>query len=156
MGINEFLANCSKLLTRGCILLIDYGYSEKELLTKKHSLGTIRGFKNHQLVEDILTNLGMMDITYSVNFTQVAELAIHNQFDIIDYTSQANFLINCGIVNLVPQKVNSKEYLLATNMINRLTSINQMGEVFKVIGLCKNYNFYDWLGFKTGTLAHRL
>lgn len=155
-SLDKFFNMCNQILTKGCMLLIDYGYSEKEIFTLKHRNGTMRGFKNHQLVENILENIGCMDITFSINFTQVAEIAIKNKFDIIDYTNQANFLINCGLLDVLSGDINSKEYLLQTNMVERLTSPNQMGEVFKVIGLCKNYNFYDWVGFKKGTLAHTL
>jgi SAM-dependent MidA family methyltransferase len=159
VSLDKFFNMCNNLLKSGCLLLIDYGYSEKELFTLQHSKGTLRGFKNHQLVENILDNIGFMDITYSVNFTQVAEFALKNKFDIIDYTNQAHFLINCGLLDLLSNNlysIDSKEYLLNTNMVDRLTSFNQMGEIFKVIGLCKNYNFYDWLGFQKGTLAHAL
>lgn len=155
-SIDDFFQMCNQILNKGCILFIDYGYSEKELFTLKHRNGTLRGFRNHHLVENILDYIGCMDITYSVNFTQVAEIAIKNKFDIIDYTNQAHFLINCGILNLLGKDIGSKEYLLQTNMIDRLISINKMGEVFKVIGLCKKYNFYDWFGFQKGTLAHTL
>ena len=56
-------------------LVIDYG--------EDHSFSnSFRGLKNHKLVKDeadILANIGNIDLTTYVNFTQIAEVAKTNK-----------------------------------------------------------------------------
>ncbi len=151
-----FINSLADCLNTGCIILIDYGYGEDEYYNLKHSNGTLRGFFRQHLLNDVLNYTGLIDITSSVDFTAVAQTAISAGLDIIDYTSQANFLINCGIVEHINNVKNTSDYLKLTNQINRLTSPNEMGEIFKVIGLSKNLDFCDWLGFKNHSLTHLL
>ena len=61
--------------TKNIGLVIDYG--------EDHSFSnSFRGLKNHKLVkndQDILANIGNIDLTSYVNFNQVSEVAKTNQ-----------------------------------------------------------------------------
>lgn len=154
-----FIKSLADSIHTGCILLVDYGYSETEYYAKERNTGTLRGFFRHHLLEDILIYPGLIDITCSVDFTSVAETAISNQLDHIGYTTQANFLLNCGVLEIMAQLQNDLtdgEYLVLSNQLNKLTSPNHMGDIFKVIGFSKNIGFSDWLGFTSGDRSHTL
>jgi SAM-dependent MidA family methyltransferase len=102
---------------------------------------------------------GLIDITSSIDFTAIAKTVIDNNLDLLGFTSQSSFLINCGIVDELEKKhksCNDSEYLQLTNQLNRLISPNDMGEVFKVIAFSKNLNHTDYLGFKSGDRSYTL
>jgi SAM-dependent MidA family methyltransferase len=153
----RLLATLANRLTCGAIILIDYGYGENEFYSFKHMHGTLRGFFRHTKVDNILEFPGLIDITSSVNFTAIAKSALANGLELIDYTHQAGFLLNCDILDYLQNKQLSRyEHYKLSNQINQLTNINGMGEVFKVIGLSKNMDFCDWLGFRNFSQAHLL
>ncbi len=154
-----FIKSLAQSLSRGFILLIDYGHSESEYYSLAKSKGTLRGFFRHQLLDDILVYPGLIDITTSVDFTSVATTAIDNGLDFIGYTTQAGFLLNCGLMELLDswhQKLTYAEYLRLTNQVNYLTSPNEMGEVFKVIGFSRGIDVADWLGFTRNDRSYTL
>ncbi|MCE2706527.1 MAG: SAM-dependent methyltransferase [Proteobacteria bacterium] len=152
-GFIQTIAGC---LDKGAVIFIDYGYGMDEYYNQTHAHGTLRGFFRQHQLDDVLCFPGLIDITSSVDFSAIAQSAVDNALDLIDYTTQANFLINCGLVDDLKNVDNDKEYLKTTNQINKLISPNEMGEVFKVIGFSKNLEFYDWLGFRHGSLSHAL
>ena len=82
---------------------------------------------------------GLQDITAHVDFTAVAESAIDQGANLLGYTSQAHFLINGGIADLMKEisPDNLREYLPLSAQIQKLTSPAEMGELFKVIALGK-------------------
>ncbi len=154
-----FIKSLAQSLNRGFVLLIDYGHSESEYYSLAKATGTLRGFFRHQLLDDILVYPGLIDITTSVDFTSIATTAIHNELDFIGYTTQAGFLLNCGMVELLDlwhQKLSDSEYLRLTSQVNYLTSPNEMGEVFKVIGFSHGIDVSDWLGFTNNDRSYTL
>ena len=70
------------------------------------------------------------------------------------YTSQATFLINCGIGELLGQDSNVDE-LRSRGAANVLISPNEMGELFKVIALGRGVPG-PLLGFARGDRVHAL
>lgn len=154
-----FINSLSKVLQQGAIILIDYGYVHDEYYALERNLGTLRGFFRHQLVENVLHYPGLIDITSSVDFSLIAESGIESGIDLIGYTTQANFLLNCGILELhtaKQNKISAADFIINSNHVNKLTSPNHMGEVFKVIGFSKNIDFCDWQGFTFNDKTHTL
>lgn len=154
-----FIKSLAQSLSSGFILLMDYGHSESEYYSLAKSRGTLRGFYRHQLIYDILMHPGLIDITASVDFTSVAATAIDNGLDFIGYTTQAGFLLNCGLMELVDswhKKLTDKEYLRLTNQVNYLTSPNEMGDIFKVIGFSRGIDVDEWLGFSNNDRSYTL
>ncbi len=73
-------------------------------------------------------------------FSGIAECGIDAGMELKGYTTQAYFLINCGITTLLkdtsPEKL--REYLPKSAQLQKLTSPAEMGELFKVIALGKS------------------
>jgi len=155
-----FIKTLAHMLDQGCILLIDYGYSESEYYNEERVNGTLRGFFHQHQLDNVLGYPGVCDITTSVDFSAITNTAINNQLDFIGYTTQANFLFNCGILDYVAQAqigLNSVELIDLNNQVKRLTLPSpEMGEVFKVIGFSKRIEFDNWLGFTSGDMSHTL
>lgn len=154
-----FMKTLASQLRTGAILLIDYGYGEMEYYAPHKKNGTLRGFFRHNLIESVLQYPGLIDITASVDFSAIATTGIGNGLDLIGYTTQANFLLNCGILAIHTDKeedISAADFAIRSNQLNKLTSPNYMGDVFKVIGFSKNLDFSDWCGFSNNDRTHTL
>jgi len=94
--------------------------------------------------------VGLKDITAHVNFTGIALAAQEAGLPTLGYTSQARFLINCGVVGMM-----EREDLVTRATAAKLITEHEMGELFKVIALSPQQ---DWapLGFAQGDRTHRL
>ena len=94
--------------------------------------------------------MGQKDITAHVNFTGVAVAAQDAGLEVLGYTSQAHFLINCGLPALM-----EAADLPTRVAAHKLLAEHEMGELFKVIGLTQG-PYWDALGFAHGDRTHRL
>ena len=104
----------------------------------------------HQSDTDPLTQVGQKDITAHVNFTGIALAAQDAGLEVLGYTNQAHFLMNCGIVELM-QAASLPERVAAQKLILE----HEMGELFKVIALGAGVSWTP-LGFVKGDKMHCL
>lgn len=145
-------------LRSGAILLIDYGYPRREYYDARRSDGTLRAFHRHRLVEDVFANLGLQDITASVDFTAVAEAGTGAGFDFDGYCSQASLLIGNGLDRrLAAHEAASADeaarYALR-QQAKKLTLPGEMGERFQAIGFSRDASLAH--AFLVGDLSFRL
>jgi SAM-dependent MidA family methyltransferase len=92
-----------------------------------------------------------------VNFSAIAQAGLDTGLDLAGYTSQAGFLINCGIGELLQQTADpgTAEFLRQSNAVQRLLSPAEMGELFKVIALTRDLG-EPLRGFSAGDRSGRL
>ena len=129
LAVRAWVSELSRRLERGAMLLIDYGLPRHELYHPQRDGGTVRCHYRHRVHDDPLWLPGLSDITSHVDFTAVAEAGFDAGLDVLGYTSQAVFLLNCGIGELLGQGSNADE-LRARGAVNVLISPNEMGELF--------------------------
>jgi len=135
---------------RGAALLIDYGFPEAEYYHPQRTGGTLMCHQGHRADADPLVDVGAKDITAHVNFTGVALAAQDAGLPVVGYTSQARFLINCGLVDRLAQ-ADARGRAGA----HALMAEHEMGELFKVLMLATD-GAYAPLGFASGDRMHRL
>jgi SAM-dependent MidA family methyltransferase len=145
-----FVRTLGDRLQHGAIFLLDYGFPEAEYYHEQRHMGTVMCHRAHLADADPLQAVGLKDITAHVNFTGVAVAAQDAGLDVLGYTAQAHFLMNCGIVELM-QNASLPERVAAQKLILE----HEMGEFFKVIGLVKGADF-ACMGFANGDRSHRL
>lgn len=152
-----FIRTLAGVLTRGAMLMIDYGHSAGEYYHPERSMGTLLGHYRHHTLHDPFYLPGLMDLTTHVDFSAVAQAGIDAGLELIGYTSQAQFLVNSGITELLSHldADNIKDYLPVAKAAQRLLSPQEMGETFKVIGFGKQVGI-DWLGFRNGDRCYTL
>lgn len=145
-----FVRTVGARLVRGAAFFIDYGFPEHEYYHVQRDMGTVMCHRAHQADADPLSDVGQKDITAHVNFTGVAVAAQDSGLEVLGYTSQAHFLINCGL----PELMEAAD--LPTRVAaHKLLAEHEMGELFKVIGLTAGPH-WDALGFARGDRTHRL
>ena len=150
-------AEWGERLVTGALLLIDYGLPRHEYYHPARDGGTLRCHYRHRSHDDPFWWPGLSDITAHVDFTAIAEAGHGAGLDVLGYTSQANFLINCGLGDLVAARHEASEAsgLRASSATQMLISPNEMGELFKVIALGRGVAT-PLIGFARGDRLHTL
>lgn len=141
-----------QVLDAGMVLLIDYGYPRSAYYQPDRTMGTLMCHLHHQAHEDPYRHIGLQDITAHVDFTAVAEAGIAAGFDLAGFTTQANFLIGCGIDRFLAESPDAFDLIAGAK---QLLLPSTMGERFKVIGLEKGVEG-PWSGFSVRDLSDRL
>lgn len=151
------IASLAAMLEQGVILLPDYGFPAHEYYHPQRHQGTLMCHFQHYAHDDPLLHPGLQDITAHVNFTAMAETALAHGLDCAGYTTQAQFLINCGILQLLQSESpeDSARYLPLVAAVQKLLSPAEMGELFKVLALSKGMRA-PLLGFVSGDKRHLL
>jgi len=149
-----FMRTLADRLVRGAAFFIDYGFPEAEYYHPQRSGGTLMCHRAHQSDTDPLQQPGQKDITAHVDFTGLALAAQDAGLDVLGYTSQARFLLNCGITDLL-QGADLRTVAHAQKLITE----HEMGELFKVLAVGCGMVLppgHDWLGFIAGDRMHTL
>ncbi|HET7731025.1 MAG TPA: SAM-dependent methyltransferase [Usitatibacter sp.] len=140
----------ARSIEAGVAIFIDYGFAQREFYHPQRSMGTMRCHYRHRFHGDPFFLPGLQDITAHVDFTALAHAAQDGGAEVIGYTTQAYFLISCGLAVLVsagdPEATLSR--LKATSAVHRLISPSEMGELFKVLGIGKGID-EPLLGFRS-------
>ena len=145
-----FVATLAERLQRGAAFFIDYGFPEAEYYHPQRDGGTLMCHRAHRADADPLDSVGEKDITAHVDFTGIALAAQDAGMEVLGYTSQARFLLNCGLLQHLEQAS-----LPERAMARRLVDEHEMGELFKVIGFARGCSF-DAIGFAAGDRSHTL
>jgi SAM-dependent MidA family methyltransferase len=146
------IAGC---LRRGLVLLIDYGFPRPEYYHAQRAMGTLMCHYRQHAHADPLWLPGLNDITAHVDFSACAHAAQQAGLDVLGYTSQAHFLMNCGILDLLggPGQAPDPAQLGA---VQRLLSEAEMGELVKVLAVGRDVAVEPLAGFVRGDRRHRL
>jgi len=157
LGLGDWLAALAASLARGVLLFVDYGLPRREFYAAERRDGTLLCHFRHRFHDDPFTRLGLQDLTAWVDFTAVAEAGQASGLDLAGYTTQAHFLIGCGLGEFVADvaglDVVSRVKLSRQAMV--LTLPGEMGERFKAIALAKGYDS-PLRGFAVRDLRHTL
>jgi SAM-dependent MidA family methyltransferase len=149
-----FIRTLADRLGKGAIFLLDYGFPEAEYFHPQRHMGTVMCHRDHVADGNPLEAAGQKDITAHVNFTGIAAAAQEAGLEILGYTSQAHFLLNCGLENDL-QHADVRQSAAAQKLVLE----HEMGELFKVIGLTKRLDIapiWSAVGFSRGDRTHRL
>ncbi|HSN31712.1 MAG TPA: SAM-dependent methyltransferase, partial [Ideonella sp.] len=93
-----FVASLGERLRRGAAFFVDYGFPAAEYYHPQRSGGTLMCHRAHRADTDPLADVGRKDITAHVDFSGIALAAQDAGLDVLGYTTQAHFLINCGVM----------------------------------------------------------
>ena len=142
-------------------LLIDYGFAAREFYHPQRNTGTLRAHHRHHALDDPFYLPGLCDLTTHIDFGAIALAAQQAGLGVDGYTTQAQFLINCGIAELLGQSDphEARRHGALTQQANTLLSPAEMGELFKVMAVSRGLSpeiAEGWLGFASGDRLHTL
>ncbi|MDH5824583.1 SAM-dependent methyltransferase [Luteimonas sp. RD2P54] len=142
----------------GALLFVDYGYPRREYYLPQRDEGTLRAFHRHRVAGNAYANLGLQDLTASVDFTALAEAGTGAGFEFSGYCSQASFLLGNGLDRLLAEQEaraadEAARYALR-QQVKTLTLPGAMGERFQAMGFARDVHFAH--AFLAGDLSYRL
>jgi len=151
LAVRGFLRSLAGVLEKGVALFIDYGFPQKEYYHAQRREGTLMCHYRHHAHADPFFLPGLQDITSHVDFSAATAAARAGGLELAGYTSQAQFLVNCGITEVMSRTPaeDQAKFLPLANQANHLMSPAEMGELFKVIALGRGYPA-PLLGFLEG------
>jgi SAM-dependent MidA family methyltransferase len=138
-----WIEKVSRVLTRGHLLIFDYGEFTDGLVVPWRMGGTLRCYRRHEVDTDPFEDPGEKDITAHVNFSILQDLASNSGFELRSFTSQASFLIKNGILELLAKRMDELPEREATGVwltVKNLIHEEGMGEIFKAMVLEKITN----------------
>lgn len=154
-----WVASLADALGEGVVLLIDYGYPRQEYYSEERRAGTLSCYYRHRAHDDAFLWPGLQDITAHVDFTTVVESAVKNDLELLGYASQAAFLLDNGLLEIMQEQLGGLEResdrIELSRMVKTLTLPGEMGERFQVMALGKRYDS-PLQGFRSQDLAYRL
>ena len=152
-----FTRTLANAIERGVVFFVDYGYTAADYYHAQRSRGTLMCHYRHHAHEDPFTLVGLQDITSHVDFTATADAALEGGMEVLGYTTQAAFLINCGITDMLAEfdSADLRSYAPVAGQAQKLLSPAQMGERFKVLALAKGVSI-PLTGFAQGDRTHTL
>jgi SAM-dependent MidA family methyltransferase len=155
LAADALIASLAASLDRGLILMIDYGFAASEYYHPQRHMGTLRAHYRHHALDDPFYLPGLCDLTAHVDFSAVAHAGMAAGLTLAGFTSQASFLLNSGLTELLMQTppTDAAAYLPQANAVQRLVSPAEMGELFKVIGLARG-EVPPLAGFARGDRQH--
>lgn len=119
-------------LTRGAVLLVDYGLVRREYYHDSRSRGTLVCHYRHRAHEDPFFYPGLQDISAWVDFSACADALTAAGLDIAAFTTQAQFLMHGGALDRLAS-ASGREALLQSQALKRLMLPGEMGERFKLL-----------------------
>ena len=152
-----FVRTLATHLERGVALLIDYGFPAREYYHPQRASGTLMCHYRHHAHDDPFCLVGLQDITAHVDFSSLATSAVASGLELLGYANQAQFLINCGITEVLARtpSEDAAAYLPLAAQAQQLVSPAEMGELFKAIAFGKALDA-PLLGFNSGDKRHTI
>ena len=158
LAARAWVAEWGRILQRGALLLVDYGFPQREVYHPQRAEGTLMCHYRHHAHGDPFWLPGLNDITAHVDFTAIAEGGHEAGLDVLGYASQAQFLLNCGLAQLLEahQTDGAMAYAGLASGVQKLISPAEMGELFKVLALGRGITAPLLPGFAQGDRLHAL
>jgi len=146
-----WMRSLARLLERGALLVIDYGFPAHEYFHPQRSMGTLACHYRHRVHGDPFFLPGLQDITAHVDFSALARAATESGLEVLGYANQARFLVNCGLTELLEREdpEEPKRYLPAAAAVRKLLMPTEMGELFKVLAVGRGVRG-ALIGFRDG------
>jgi len=157
LAARGWMRSLAEHLAQGVILVIDYGFPRHEYYHPQRSMGTLMCHTRHRAHGDPFARPGEEDITAHVDFSALAHAARESGLDVLGYATQAQFLVNCGITDVLAQAnlENALHYAPIAAEAQKLLSPAEMGELFKVLAVGRGVK-QPLIGFSRGDRSNTL
>ena len=138
-------------IAEGVLFVIDYGFPRHEYYHPQRAAGTLMSHHRHRAHADPFAHPGEEDLTAHVDFGALAAAAQEAGAEILGYATQAQFLVNCGITDVLGEvnAENALRYAPIAAQAQKLLSPAEMGELFKVLAIGRGVA-QPLLGFTRG------
>lgn len=140
-----WIAALGAMLGRGIVMLFDYGLPRRHYYHPQRDDGTLRCHHRHRAHGDPFSRPGLTDLTAWVDFTAVAEAAEASGLRVAGFTTQAAFLLGCGIEARYAEAFaaagSERARARLAHGLRQLLLPGEMGEAVKVMVLSRGCGF---------------
>ena len=99
LAAEDFISRAAELLDPGYVVTVDYGAERDELWrSPNRQQGTLRAFRRHQFVDDVLATPGEHDLTTTIDWTQVREAGERSGLQALRFERLDQFLLVEGLL----------------------------------------------------------
>ena len=134
-----WIKSLAEMLESGVILLVDYGFPQAEYYHPDRDTGTLMCHYRHRAHDDAFFLPGQQDITAHVDFTAIATAAVDAGLELEGYATQGSFLLSAGLLDNIQLDAPPQQQILLAQQLKKLTMPHEMGELFKVLALSRNF-----------------
>ncbi len=96
---NRWYDQMGRVLARGFLMTIDYGYLAQDLYVSARSSGTLLCYCRHRCTDDPYAHVGLQDMTTHVNFTGLIRKGETLGFHVVGFVPQYQFLLSLGFLD---------------------------------------------------------
>jgi SAM-dependent MidA family methyltransferase len=108
LRIEDWLETIVEKLVNGYLITVDYGSEAEELYDAAARLkGTLRAFRRHEFVDEVLTLPGEYDITTSVDWTFVKKVGDRLGLEVERFQPLDRFLIETGALEELEDRLSA-------------------------------------------------
>ncbi|MEH6940385.1 class I SAM-dependent methyltransferase [Bacillus sp. JJ722] len=119
---------CNKI-TRGILVTIDYGYTNEQWKESIHRKGSLRGYYQHHLLDNVLQKPGEMDITTHIHWDTLQSKGNKHQMQTVSFQAQTDFLVACGILEDLRNSISTDPFSPEHKRNRAIRSLIQPGEI---------------------------
>jgi SAM-dependent MidA family methyltransferase len=158
LAARAWMGSVADRIGKGALLVIDYGFPAREFYHPQRDTGTLMAHYRHHAHADLFLYPGLQDLTAHVDFSALAASAAAAGLDVLGYTTQSHFLVNCGITDVLERTdaADARRYAPLAAMAQKLLSPAEMGELFKVLCVGRGLGRDKLQGFARGDRSHTL
>lgn len=98
LEMEKVVNKISGALSRGIAITVDYGYTYEEWKNPARRRGSLRGYYQQQMVEDVLKHPGSMDITSHIHFDALIQQGEASGLKLVSMLRQDEFLMKLGLL----------------------------------------------------------
>lgn len=153
--MEDMIHTIAQTVTEGIIVTVDYGYTNEEWKEPARRIGSLRGYHQHQLIENVLENPGKMDITSHIHFDALIKEGNKQKLQFVSKKRQDEFLLEAGVLQELQAHTDPNpfsEINRRNRAIRSLITPGGMSTFFHVIVQQKGYalleeQFFEGKGF---------
>ncbi|WP_042355059.1 class I SAM-dependent methyltransferase [Bacillus rubiinfantis] len=98
LAMKAVIKEIETVLSRGIVVTADYGYTNEEWMDPRRLKGSLRGFSQHTLIENVLRSPGDIDITSHIHLDYLMQKGEQLGLKGIKMLSQHEFLLKLNIL----------------------------------------------------------
>ncbi len=100
LAAEDLVARVASAIYTGLLISVDYGAERAALLNDPNRLnGTLRAFRRHRMIDEVLSLPGELDLTTTVDWTQIMETGKHYGLETLRLQRLDQFLIGEGLLD---------------------------------------------------------
>lgn len=128
----KWAGEAASRLSAGIFLTIDYGGTSEELYRLDRPAGTLRAYRQHQQMTEVLAAPGGQDLTAHVNFTRLIVSGARHGLRLQEYSDQHHYLVKLGQLRFFKEMEHAPSAKLLREY-QTLTHPSTLGTVFKAL-----------------------